>query len=98
MAGDKVGIVQLMGRVSMPTLDCPFRIGWSEVQALKQETATIVVDMHAEATSEKMAMGWYLDGEVSGVFGTHTRSEEHTSELQSRVDLVCRLLLEKKNT
>lgn len=72
MAGDKVGIVQLMGRVSMPTLDCPFRIGWSEVQALKQETATIVVDMHAEATSEKVAMGWYLDGEVSGVFGTHT--------------------------
>jgi len=71
-SGEKVGVLQLMGRVSMPTLDCPFRVGRHEVEALRREARTIVVDMHAEATSEKMAMGWYLDGEVSGVFGTHT--------------------------
>jgi hypothetical protein len=71
-AGEKVAVLQLMGRVCMPTLDCPFQVGKREVQRLQQEASTIVVDMHAEATSEKMAMGWYLDGEVSGVFGTHT--------------------------
>ena len=70
--GEKVGVLQLMGRVSMPTLDCPFRVGRREVDALRREVRTIIVDMHAEATSEKMAMGWYLDGDVSGVFGTHT--------------------------
>ena len=71
-SGEKVGVLQLMGRVSMPTLDCPFRVGRHEVEALRRETRTVIVDMHAEATSEKTAMGWYLDGDVSGVFGTHT--------------------------
>ncbi len=71
-SGEKVGVLQLMGRVAMPTLDCPFRVGRHEVEALRREVRTVIVDMHAEATSEKMAMGWYLDGEVSGVFGTHT--------------------------
>src|SRR5213593_1085642 len=71
-AGEKVGVVQVMGRVSMPTVDCPFRVVRHEVEAVKQEARTVIVDMHAEATSEKMAMGWYLDGEVTGVFGTHT--------------------------
>ena len=71
-SGEKVGVLQLMGRVSMPTLDCPFRVGQHEVEALRREARAIIVDMHAEATSEKMAMGWYLDGEVSAVFGTHT--------------------------
>jgi metallophosphoesterase (TIGR00282 family) len=71
-SGEKVGVLQLMGRVSMPTLDCPFRVGRHEVEALRRDAQTVIVDMHAEATSEKMAMGWYLDGDVSGVFGTHT--------------------------
>jgi 2',3'-cyclic-nucleotide 2'-phosphodiesterase len=70
--GEAIGVLQLMGRVSMPTIDCPFRVGRREVERLRKDTATIVVDMHAEATSEKMAMGWYLDGLVSAVFGTHT--------------------------
>src|SRR5438445_94316 len=70
--GEKVGVVQVMGRVCMPTVDCPFRVVRHEVEAVKQEARTVIVDMHAEATSEKMAMGWYLDGEVTGVFGTHT--------------------------
>src|SRR5579885_2629287 len=70
--GDRVGIVQLMGRAYMPTLDCPFQGARREVTALKLETRAIIVDMHAEATSEKMAMGYFLDGEVSAVVGTHT--------------------------
>jgi len=71
-SGEKVGVVQVMGRVAMPTLDCPFRAARREIDALRRETGIVIVDMHAEATSEKMAMGWYLDGDVSGVFGTHT--------------------------
>lgn len=71
-SGEKVGVVQVMGRVAMPTLDCPFRAARREIDALRRETSIVIVDMHAEATSEKMAMGWHLDGDVSGVFGTHT--------------------------
>jgi len=72
-SGDKVGVLHLMGRVYMPaSLDCPFRVGRREVEKLRTETSLILVDMHGEATSEKSAIGWYLDGEVSAVFGTHT--------------------------
>lgn len=70
--GEKLGLLQLMGRVFMPTLDCPFQTAKREVAKLKQETAAIIVDMHAEASSEKMAMGHFLDGEVTAVVGTHT--------------------------
>ena len=62
-----------MGRAYMPTLDCPFQVAKREAAKLKRETAAVLVDMHAEATSEKMAMGHYLDGEVVAVVGTHTR-------------------------
>lgn len=61
-----------MGRVYMPTLDCPFQAAKRELSRLKRETSAIVVDMHAETTSEKMAMGHFLDGEVTAVVGTHT--------------------------
>ncbi|NOT21193.1 MAG: TIGR00282 family metallophosphoesterase [Nitrospiraceae bacterium] len=70
--GEKLGILQLMGRAYMPTLDCPFQTAKKELAALKKRTAAVIVDMHAEATSEKMAMGHYLDGEVVAVVGTHT--------------------------
>lgn len=70
--GEKVGLVQLMGRVFMPALDCPFRAARREVGRLREQTLAVIVDMHAEATSEKMAMGYFLDGEVSAVVGTHT--------------------------
>ena len=56
----------------MRHLDCPFRVAEKEVELLWKETNVIVVDFHAEATSEKMAMGWFLDGKVSAVLGTHT--------------------------
>ncbi len=70
--GQKVGVLNLEGRVFMKTLDCPFRVGEKEVELLWKETNIILVDFHAEATSEKMAMGWFLNGKVSAVLGTHT--------------------------
>jgi len=72
--GDKarVGVLNLQGRVFMPVTDCPFRVALTEVAKLRRQTNIIVVDLHAEATSEKIAMGRYLDGQVSLVVGTHT--------------------------
>nr|MBI3612386.1 TIGR00282 family metallophosphoesterase [Nitrospirota bacterium] len=70
--GEKVAVLQLMGRVFMPTLDCPFQTARREVAKLKEKTSAIIVDMHAEASSEKMAMGYFLDGDVTAVVGTHT--------------------------
>jgi hypothetical protein len=70
--GLRVGVLNLEGRVFMKNLDCPFRGAEREIQILGRETKIIVVDFHAEATSEKMAMGWYLDGKASLVAGTHT--------------------------
>lgn len=68
----KVAIINASGRVFMPSLDCPFRILRDVTTAARKETPIIVVDFHAEATSEKIAMGRFLDGQVSAVLGTHT--------------------------
>ena len=68
----KVAVLNLMGRVFMPATDCPFRKADEELPRLREETPIIVVDMHGDATSEKQAMGWYLDGRVSAVLGTHS--------------------------
>ncbi len=70
--GIKVGIINLMGRVFIQNLDCPFESVESEIKSLKSKTKIILVDLHAEATSEKIAMGWFLDGQVSALYGTHT--------------------------
>jgi 2',3'-cyclic-nucleotide 2'-phosphodiesterase len=70
--GEAVGVVNLIGRVFMQAVDCPFRKAKECVEKLRKDTSTIFVDIHAEATSEKVAMGWFLDGLVSCVFGTHT--------------------------
>lgn len=67
-----VGILNISGRTFMNPLDCPFRTADREIKKLKQYTNIIFVDFHAEATSEKIAMGLYLDGKVSAVVGTHT--------------------------
>ncbi len=69
---ERVAVLNLQGRVFMPTIDCPFVMADEEVARLRRETAIIVVDMHAEATSEKQAMGWYLAGRASAVVGTHS--------------------------
>jgi metallophosphoesterase (TIGR00282 family) len=70
--GLKVAVINLSGRVFMSNIDCPFRIGKEEVKRLSEITKLIIVDFHAEATSEKIAFGYYMDGKVSAVVGTHT--------------------------
>lgn len=72
LSGHKIGVLNLMGRVFMEPLDCPFRTAERELARLTLASPIIIVDMHAEATSEKVAIGWFLDGKVSCVFGTHT--------------------------
>ena len=71
-AGIRVGVLNLEGRVFMKNLDCPFRAADELVAELRKETPIVFVDFHAEATSEKQALGHYLDGRVSAVVGTHT--------------------------
>ena len=70
--GVKLAVLNLMGRIYMEPLDCPFRTARREISVIKKETKHIIVDFHGEATSEKIAMGWWLDGHVSAVVGTHT--------------------------
>ncbi len=71
--GTKVGVVSLLGRTFMKTTcDCPFAAANRIVDELRQETPFIVIDFHAETTSDKISLGLYLDGRVSGVLGTHT--------------------------
>lgn len=70
--GRKLGVLNLIGRVYMEAFDCPFRKADEELARLREETPFILVDMHAEATSEKVAMGWHLDGRCTAVVGTHT--------------------------
>ncbi|BDG04811.1 TIGR00282 family metallophosphoesterase [Anaeromyxobacter oryzae] len=80
--GRRLGVVNLEGRVFMKALDDPFRAAEAEIAALRAEGVTaILVDMHCEATSEKNAMGWFLDGRVSAVLGTHT----HVQTADARV-------------
>jgi metallophosphoesterase (TIGR00282 family) len=67
----RVAVLNLMGRVFMHPIDCPFRKADEVVPELRKDTPIVLVDMHAEATSESVAMGWYLDGRVSAVVGTH---------------------------
>ncbi len=71
-AGEQLAVLNLIGRVFMPPMDCPFQCAQKEVERLRRITPVILVDFHAEATSEKIAMGWFLDGKVSAVLGTHT--------------------------
>ena len=70
--GIPVGVVNVMGRVFMVSIDDPFAVVLKEIEALKPRARIIFVDFHAEATSEKMAMGWHLDGKVTAIVGTHT--------------------------
>ncbi|MEO7272410.1 MAG: TIGR00282 family metallophosphoesterase [Vicinamibacterales bacterium] len=70
--GEPVGVLNLMGRVFMSPLDDPFALALKEIEQLRAKARVIFVDFHAEATSEKKAMGWHLDGRVTAVAGTHT--------------------------
>ena len=79
--GEPIAVLNLMGRVFMTPLDDPFALALREIEALRAKARVIIVDFHAEATSEKVAMGWHLDGRVTGVFGTHT----HVQTADNRV-------------
>jgi metallophosphoesterase (TIGR00282 family) len=70
--GRAIGVLNLMGRVFMANIDDPFVVAIREIDALRERARIVLVDFHAEATSEKLAMGWHLDGRVTAVFGTHT--------------------------
>jgi metallophosphoesterase (TIGR00282 family) len=71
-SGEEAVVINLQGRVFMPPTDDPFRVADAELAKIPRHIKVIFVDMHGEATSEKAAMGWYLDGRVSAVVGTHT--------------------------
>lgn len=70
--GNKIAVVSLQGRVFMPPIDCPFTVGNELIDELRKECKHIIVDFHAEATSEKLALATYLDGKISALYGTHT--------------------------
>jgi metallophosphoesterase (TIGR00282 family) len=71
-AGLDYAVLNLQGRVFMPSIDCPFRTADALLEKIPPEVKIRIVDIHAEATSEKRAIGWYLDGRVTAVLGTHT--------------------------
>ncbi len=71
-SGHKIAVINLIGQVFMGTWDCPFRAADRALAEIPSDVSAILVDLHAEATSEKMGMGWYLDNRASFVFGTHT--------------------------
>ena len=78
--GTRYAVINLQGRVFLPTIDDPFRKADNLLASLPQDVAFVLVDMHAEATSEKIAIGWYLDGRVTAIVGTHTHvatADEH---------------------
>lgn len=70
--GVRLGVLNIQGRVFMPTLDCPFAVGKAAIDRIRKETDVVLVDFHGEASSEKQAFAWYVDGQVSAVVGTHT--------------------------
>jgi metallophosphoesterase (TIGR00282 family) len=79
--GVPIGVVNVMGRVFMTAIDDPFRVVLEEIEAVRAEAAIVFVDFHAEATSEKVAMGWHLDGRATAIVGTHT----HVTTADERV-------------
>jgi len=82
--GASVGVINVMGRVFMTAIDDPFAIVLREIDALRPRARVIFVDFHAEATSEKVAMGWHLDGKVTAVVGTHTHVQTADDRLLPR--------------
>ena len=79
----KVGIINLSGRVFMQPLDCPFRFLDDILPLIREETNIVIIDFHAEATSEKMALAWYVDGRASAVVGTHTHIQTADERIMS---------------
>ena len=82
--GVSVAVVNLIGRVFMAPADCPFRAADDTLAKLGDRARVILVDFHAEATSEKVAMGWHLDGRVTAIFGTHTHVQTADERLMPK--------------
>jgi hypothetical protein len=81
--GIKIGILNLMGRTYMKDIDCPFRVADRQLSLIRESTEIVIIDFHAEVTSEKQALAYYLDGRVSAIIGTHTHvqtADESVSE------------------
>lgn len=70
--GKKIAVLQIQGRTYMQAIDCPFKSADFALKRISEETNNIIVDFHADATAEKIALGWHLDGRVSAIIGTHT--------------------------
>jgi metallophosphoesterase (TIGR00282 family) len=83
-SGLLIGVVNLMGRTFMYNIDCPFKRGLEEIERLRLKTNIIFVDVHAEATAEKIALGWYFDGKASAVIGTHTHVQTADERLLTK--------------
>ncbi|HEB73100.1 MAG TPA: TIGR00282 family metallophosphoesterase [Nitrospirae bacterium] len=82
--GALIGVLNVQGRVFMDSIDCPFRTAEKNIERLRSRTKMIIVDMHAEATSEKIAMGYFLDGRVSAIVGTHTHVQTSDAKILPR--------------
>lgn len=80
-SGKRIAVINLVGRVYMENYDCPFKKVDEILAEIENQADIIIVDFHAEATSEKLAMGWYLDGRVTAVFGTHTHVQTSDERL-----------------
>lgn len=83
-AGLSIGVLNLAGRVFMDPSQCPFLAADAWLEEIRGQTRVILVDFHAEATSEKISLGWYLDGRVSAVFGTHTHVQTADEKILPR--------------
>jgi metallophosphoesterase (TIGR00282 family) len=82
--GVKIGIINLMGRTYMKDIDCPFRVGDKLVNIIREETDLVIIDFHAEVTSEKQALHYFLDGRVSAILGTHTHVQTADETISER--------------
>jgi metallophosphoesterase (TIGR00282 family) len=82
--GVKIGILNLMGRTFMKEIDCPFRVGDKLVNMIREETDIVIIDFHAEVTSEKQALLYYLDGRISAILGTHTHVQTADEMISER--------------
>ena len=79
--GREVAVINLQGRTFMQTIDCPFRAVESALKNIAERTNIVIVDFHAEATAEKLAFAWYLDGRVSAIIGTHTHIQTNDAQI-----------------
>lgn len=80
-SGKTLGVLNLIGRAFMGNFDCPFQVATAALQEMRKRTNLIFLDFHAETTSEKRAMGWYLDGSISALIGTHTHIQTADEEI-----------------